>query len=301
MVAMTVDDAAAELYVTAPSDFVRRRAELVAAAREEGEREVATAIAVLRKPTTGAWLANLLDRQHRDQLEELVALGAALREAQGTLDAEQMRELGKQRYHVVRLLVGLARQRAVELGHVPSAAADAELELTLTAALADPAAAEQLLAGRLTRGLTYAGLGFGAAATPVTATRRTSAAKRPEPVRSAAAAPADADASRAAALAAELDAAERDLAQARLQAAAAASAAELARHRQDTAQDRLRTAGEEVERITTALAAAESDVRSAQAEVEASARENVAAARAATEAADRADRVEQSLQTLRSR
>ncbi len=307
---MTVEDAAAELYVSPPADFVRRRTELAAAAREQDDRATAAAIASLRKPTVGAWLANLLNRDHREQLEELVDLGAALREAQGTLDADQLRELGKQRYRVVRVLVRLAGVRAAELGHVPGPAADAELESTLTAALADPAAAEQLLTGRLTRGLTYAGLGFGAAATQVAGTQRAgtqragpqraAAATGPKPVRAAQPAPADDEASRAAALAAELDAAERDLAQARLQAAAAASAADSARERQETALDRLRTTRDEVERIGAALAAAEADVRAAQAELDAATRENVAAARAATEAADLADRVEQGLQAMRS-
>ena len=296
---MTVEDAAAELYVSPPADFVRRRTELAAAAREQGDRTTAAAIASLRKPTLGAWLANLLNRDHREQLEELVDLGAALREAQGTLDADQLRELGKQRYRVVRVLVGLAGLRATELGHPPGPAADAELESTLTAALADPAAAEQLLSGRLTRGLTYAGLGFGAAATQVVATGRAGATTGPKPVRAARTAPADDDASRAAALAAELDAAERDLAQARLQAAAAASAAEDARKRQETALDRLRTAREEVERVGAELAAAETDARGAQAELDAATRENVAAARAATEAADLADRAEHGLRALR--
>ncbi len=297
---MTVEDAAAELYVSPPADFVRRRTELAAAAREQGDRATAAAIAGLRKPTVGAWLANLLNRDHREQLEELVDLGTALREAQGTLDADQMRELGKQRYRVVRVLVGLAGVRAAELGHVPGPAADAELESTLTAALADPAAAEQLLTGRLTRGLTYAGLGFGATATQVAGTQRAGTATGPKPVRAVGPTAADDDASRAAALAAELDAAERDLAQARLKAAAAASAADDARERQETAHDRLRTARDEVERIGAELAAAETDVRAAQAELDAATRENVAAARAATEAADLANRVDQRLQAMRS-
>jgi hypothetical protein len=300
MAGMTLDDAADELYAGPPSDFVRRRTELVAAARAEGEREVAAAIAGLRKPTTGAWLANLLCREYRAELEELMALGEGLREAQDVLDPDQLRQLGRQRHQVIRRLVALAGFRAVKDGHVPGRSADEELEATLNAALADPAAAEQLLSGRMTSGLSYAGLGFGATASARPATKRSGPAPPPAP-RSVRAESADkGESAQAAARAARIDAAERDLAQARLQEAAAAAEADTSLRRFEQAKDSLAAASETLERLTRELGDAEASVRGAKEELSAATREHSATTRGAALAARRCERAEQSLQALRT-
>ena len=296
---MTVQDATGALYAGHPADFVARRDELVRAARADGDRELATQIAALRKPTVGAWLANLLQREHRDQLEQLVELGAALREAQDVLDPEQLRALGQQRYRVVSALVVLARRTAADLGRPASAAAAEELESTLTAALADPDAAAALLSGRLTHGLAYAGLGFDDSSPPPGSADR--AAPAPRAVH-AAEPPVEArDAAQAAARAARIDTAERDLAQARLQAAAAASEAADAQRRHDVAQHTSAQAAERVERLGRELAGAEADLRSAKAELGAAAQEQAATGRAAAAALRRAERAGRSLDALRSR
>ena len=298
-----VDDVEQELYAVPPADFVRLRDELVAQAKQAGDADLARHIGALRRPTAGAWLANLLRREHPEQVEELVGLGAALREAQEGLDATQLRELGQQRHRVVGALVALARRTAAEQGHPAGVAAAEDLEATLTAALADPAAADALLAGRLVHGLTYAGLGVGTAAQPRAGSAsgrsaRPSAGARPSAP--AHAEPTQEKPSAAAVRAAKVDAAERELAQARLQAAAAQSDAESAAEAATAATDALKQARADLARARDELAAAEAAVTRLASEREDAVRAKTQTARAASAAAKEAEAAAKVLGRLRS-
>lgn len=287
-----LDDVEHELYAVPPADFVRLRDELVAQAKQADDTGLARRIGALRRPTAGAWLANLLRREHPEQVEELVGLGAALREAQEGLDATQLRELGQQRHRVVGALVALARRTAAEQGHPAGVAAAEDLEATLTAALADPAAADALLAGRLVHGLTYAGLGVGTAAQPrATSTAGRSARPSASAGRSAPphAEPAQEKPSAAAVRAAKVDAAERELAQARLQAAAAQSDAESAAEGAAAASAALKQARADLGRARDELAEAEAAVTRLESEREDAARAKTQTARVATAAAKEAE------------
>jgi hypothetical protein len=106
-----------------------------------------------------AWLANQLVRAHRDEIEPLLALGADLREATANLSGERLRELSKQQHQVVYALVQQAKGLAAAAGRRVSSDTERGLEDTLRAALADGAAAEQLVAGRLTDALAPGGFG----------------------------------------------------------------------------------------------------------------------------------------------
>jgi hypothetical protein len=301
-----VEDVEQELYAVPPEDFVALRDQLAAQARDGGDGALAKQIAALRKPTAGAWLANLLTREHPDQVRELVELGEALREAQAGLDAAQLRELGRQRHQVVAALVALARRTAGEHGHPAGAAAANDLEGTLTAALADPEAAKALQSGRLAHGLTYAGLGSGASAQPRggTSTRAgvgtetgTAAATTTARGKKAAAAP-EPKPSPEAARAAKVDAAERDLAQARLQAAAAQAEADDAVQAVATAMQALKDSRAAVERLRGELTGAEREVARREAEREAAVREKVRMSRLASGAAKEAERAAKALEKL---
>ena len=57
------------------------RDDRAAEARKAGDRELATGIKKLRRPTTSAWLVNLLVQAHRDLVGELLDLGPALSHA----------------------------------------------------------------------------------------------------------------------------------------------------------------------------------------------------------------------------
>jgi hypothetical protein len=148
-----------ELYGLLPEDFVVARDERVRALRRNGSRARALAVKDLRRPSAAAWLVNTLVRHRRAEVEQLLALGEAMRDAQRSLDADQLRELNRQRQGVLAAITRQARDLARELGRPVSDQIAEEVEQTLRAGLADPAAANAVLSGRLTSALTYAGFG----------------------------------------------------------------------------------------------------------------------------------------------
>ncbi|MHA6782341.1 hypothetical protein ACVGOW_15330 [Pseudonocardia saturnea] len=154
-----LDELADALYSAPPADFVATRDEAVRAARERGDKEFATAAARLRRPTRAAWLANLLVRRRRDQLDGLLALAGSLADAQRTLDGDALRTLSQRRR---QLVAAMAREagRLARAEHEPvTDALLRELGDILEAALADPVVADEVRTGRLTRTITYSGFG----------------------------------------------------------------------------------------------------------------------------------------------
>ncbi|MGE5290759.1 MAG: hypothetical protein ACM3ML_26920 [Micromonosporaceae bacterium] len=148
-----------ELYGLAPADFRAARDERANQARAAGDRELSDAIKKLRRPTMSAWMVNRLVHEAADEIGRLLELGASLREAQQSLDGDRLRELSAERRQVVRGLTQEAKRLAAETRQPVSDQAEREVEATLEAALADPAAADAVRSGRLTTGLVYAGLG----------------------------------------------------------------------------------------------------------------------------------------------
>ena len=156
---MDLDEAAEELYAEAPDDFLAARGALVARAREDGDKALAAAIGKLRKPSTAAWLVNLLAYEAADDLAALLDLGAAMRHAQARLSGAELRRLTQQRHQVVRALATQAHHLAADRGERVSRTVLDQVTDTLLAALADPEAAEQVRAGHLTTPLSYSGFG----------------------------------------------------------------------------------------------------------------------------------------------
>ncbi|WP_329141304.1 hypothetical protein [Streptomyces sp. NBC_00670] len=148
-----VEPALDELYATPPSGFVARRTELATAARADGRAEDARTLRAARRPTLGAWAANLLLRAEPEESRRFLELGRSLREAYRTLDAAGLKELSARRRSVVAALSGQAVRHAEEAGHRLSDAVRQDVEETLRAVLADPDAAERWAGGRLERGL----------------------------------------------------------------------------------------------------------------------------------------------------
>lgn len=153
------DDPVARLYTAPPDGFVAARAEAVAAARAAGDAVTARELAKLRRPTTAAWLVNLLAHRRPDLVAGLVELSGALRAAQRDLRGPRLRELSARRRELVHALVteaaALAAHAAPGLRRLPLA----EVEATLTAALSEPEVAERVRSGRLVRATAYAGFG----------------------------------------------------------------------------------------------------------------------------------------------
>jgi hypothetical protein len=148
-----------ELYALPPDAFVPARDDRVAAAREAGDRDLARAVARLRRPTRAAWLANLLARHRTEQLDGLVALARGLAQAQRELDGDTLRALSGQRHRVVAAMARDAGRLAARQGEAVTDALLREVAGILDAALADPAVAEEVRAGRLTKTVRYSGFG----------------------------------------------------------------------------------------------------------------------------------------------
>ena len=259
------DDLVARLYELPPEQFIAARDEAVAQARQADDRAAATAIGRLRRPTVAAWLVNLLARRRPELVAELLDLGRALRSAQHDLRGDELRELSVQRRAAVGQLVAQARKLAREAGrsgreNLPLA----EVEATLTAALAEPEVAEAVRTGTLTKTVDYAG--FGEAPKP--RLRVIDGGKPPTP----APAPAPAAARSAAA------------------DAAVERAAEAARTRAKEAQaelDRATVAEQEAARVFSELTAQLEDVRERHAQAQMALRQARLRLKAAQRAAAR--------------
>src|SRR5690242_15111534 len=157
----TLDDVAQTLYGLHPDAFVPARDDAVAEARQAGDRDLARAIARLRRPTRAAWLANLLARERPDQLYGLLALAGDLASAQRTLDGNALRALSAQRNRLVTAMAREGGRLAAQAGDSATESVVRDLAGILDAALADPAVADEVRSGRLTRTVSYSGFGPG--------------------------------------------------------------------------------------------------------------------------------------------
>lgn len=158
-----IEEITDELYGLPPEEFTAARTRFEKEAKAAGDRDAAARIHSLAKPTVAAWLANQLVREHGDELQPLLALGAGLREATRNLAGDQLRALSRQQHELVYALTQQARQLAGAAGRSISEDAVRGLDDTLRAAVADERAARLLLAGRLTEALHSSefGTGFG--------------------------------------------------------------------------------------------------------------------------------------------
>jgi hypothetical protein len=297
-----LDEVADELYGVAPGDFVAARTEAARRARAAGDRALAREVAALGRPSTAAWACNALVREHPDEIAGLVELGGLMREAQDSLAGDQLRALGTQRSRLLAALTRQARAVAARLGHPLSDAVAGQVEQTLRAALADPAAGEALLAGRLTGALSPTGTGLGS---------RPDLRVVPPPAGRAPAAPAvggrgrdrraaeeeQRRAEEERRRAAEEERWRRELADAREDAEAAADLADEAARSARTARDRAgraaRRAGElaaRAEELAAELARVREEAAAAEAEAGTARRRAGAADRAAQRAAADRDR-----------
>jgi len=164
-------DIADELYALPADGFVPARDARAKQLRADGRRDLARTVAALPRPTVAAWLLNQLSRRRTEAVEQLVDLGAQFRTAQDSLDGEQLRALTRQRQQVVRAFSRQVAELGDELGRPVSSAVAEQVEETLRAAVADEAAGQALLSGRLTTALSYVGMGSGSVSTAVAVPR----------------------------------------------------------------------------------------------------------------------------------
>ena len=65
------DDELDELFCVRPEEFTALRTKLVAAAKKRGDTSAAKRISAARKPTTAAWVVNLLAHSNDDVKQSL--------------------------------------------------------------------------------------------------------------------------------------------------------------------------------------------------------------------------------------
>ncbi|MDN4163467.1 hypothetical protein [Nocardioides abyssi] len=135
-----------ELYALDLADFTPTRD---ARAKELKGTDLAKPVKALRKPATAAWVVNLLVRHETEQVEQVLAVGAALREAQASMSGEELRALTRQRRQLTAAVTSQARAVAKERGlKVTDAVAD-QVAATLTAAMVDEGCARAVRSGLL--------------------------------------------------------------------------------------------------------------------------------------------------------
>src|SRR6185437_6864183 len=210
---VTLDEIAWELYGLLPAEFTGARNAKAKEAKQAGDKDLASAITALGKPTMVGWLANQLVREYPDEMNSLL-------EATASLAGDQLKELSRQQRQVVHALVQQARGLANAAGRPASEATARGLEETLHAALADPQVADELAAGRVTGVLSRSGFPGASAPAPASSGRRAPAAAA-KPDADAARRQAEQDEEEARAAAADA-ASERDRTAAELDDASAA-------------------------------------------------------------------------------
>ncbi|GAB2715259.1 hypothetical protein [Nocardia thraciensis] len=252
---MTLEEVTDRLYALDPAEFVAARDEQVKAARADGNRQLATAIGKLRRPTVAAWAVNLLAREAPDEVASLLQLGAALQDAQRRLSGEQLRSLTTQRQQVVNALARKTGQLAAEHERPLGEGVLREVGQTLHAALADPGVAEEVRTGTLTTAANYEG--FGPEGPALAAVPDATAPKQPAPERKSAQ-------DRAEAARQELDDALEALESAREAQTSAQSDLDTATTRLHEADDRIASLRAELDRAEEQRRFASASERSAQ-------------------------------------
>jgi hypothetical protein len=155
---MTLEEAARQLYALPPQRFTAARDALAAEAKAAGDAALATSVRSLRRASASAWAVDLLAGDAPEELDALASLGDRFRTAQSGGDRAALSALTRERKQALAGLVSRARLLASDAGHPLSAAALAEADQTLRAAVADATAAAAVCSGRLVRALAADGL-----------------------------------------------------------------------------------------------------------------------------------------------
>jgi hypothetical protein len=144
-----------ELYALPLAEFTPARD---ARAKELKGDELGPRVKALKKPSTAAWVVNLLVRREADQVEQVLTVGDALRAAQASMSGEDLRALTKQRRQLTAAVTHQARRLAGDEGvKVTQAVAD-QVEATLTAAMVQEECGQAVRSGLLVAALATTGV-----------------------------------------------------------------------------------------------------------------------------------------------
>ncbi|NYD58473.1 vacuolar-type H+-ATPase subunit I/STV1 [Nocardioides marinisabuli] len=148
-------DLAEDLYGLPLGEFTASRDALV---KQHRGSALARDLKALRKPTTAAWVVDLLVRHETEQVEQVLSVGAALREAQASMSADELRTLTKQRRQLTAAVTTTARGLAREHGLRVTEAVAEQVQATLTAAMVDADCARAVRSGLLVAPLETTGV-----------------------------------------------------------------------------------------------------------------------------------------------
>jgi hypothetical protein len=144
-----------ELYSLPLPEFTPARD---AKAKELKGTDLAKEVKALKKPSLGAWVVNLLVRRDTEQVEQVLQVGAALRQAQASMSGDELRQLTRQRRQLTAAVTTQARRLAADEGlKVTQAVAD-QVEATLTAAMVDEDCGKAVRSGLLVAPLATTGV-----------------------------------------------------------------------------------------------------------------------------------------------
>ena len=147
-----------ELYARGLADFTPARDARAKDLKAAKEGELAAKVKALKKPSLAAWVVNVLVRHETEQVEQVLQVGAALREAQAAMSADELRALTRQRRQLTAAVTTQARRLAHELGQKVTDAVADQVEATLTAAMVDEGCAKAVRSGLLVASLSATGV-----------------------------------------------------------------------------------------------------------------------------------------------
>jgi hypothetical protein len=124
----------------------------------KADKELAAGVKKLKKPSVAAWVVNHFVRRAAGQVEQIIAVGEALREAQEGMDAAGLRTLTRQRRQLTSAVTQEARSLAREEGVKVTSSVSDQVEGTLTSAMLDPECARAVRSGLLTAALRSTGV-----------------------------------------------------------------------------------------------------------------------------------------------
>ena len=150
---------AEELYSLPPAEFTGTRNQLAKQTKSDGDAELAKRVTDLKRPSVAAWVVNMLMRHQGELMAQVLELGASLRQAQGDLDADALRELTRQRRQLTTVVTRQGRDLARDLGQKVTDAVADQVQGTLHAAMVDEDAAGAVRSGLLVAAMTATGVG----------------------------------------------------------------------------------------------------------------------------------------------
>lgn len=149
---------AEELYALPPGEFTGTRNQWAKQTKAAGDPALAIRVTELRKPSTAAWVVNMMVRHQADQMTQVLDLGASLRQAQDDLDADALRELTRQRRALTAAVTTQGRRLAGDLGQRVTEQVADQVQGTLHAAMVDEGAAAAVRSGLLLTHLVSTGV-----------------------------------------------------------------------------------------------------------------------------------------------